>query len=114
MSEERFERMDQKFTAIDQRFDRVDQRLGAVDERLDGLKTRMDTRFEELDRHMHVLHEDVLERIAATQASDAPSRAEMRQGFAELKEMISGRLDPLEAAVRHHSLEIERLKQGRR
>ena len=38
---------------------------------------------------------------------------ERDRGFADLKEAIGRRLDPLEAAVRQHSNEIERLKQGR-
>ena len=40
-------------------------------------------------------------------------KAEMDRGFADLREAIGRRLDPLETAVRHHSIEIERLKQGR-
>jgi hypothetical protein len=48
---------------------------------------------------MHVLHEDVIDRIAAL-PTDVPSRAEMREALAELNESIGRRLDPLEVAVR--------------
>ncbi len=69
----------------------------------------MEDRIEVLDRHMHVLHEDVIGRIAALPEYIGPTKAE----FAELKEMIGRRLDPLEATVRQHSLDIERLKNSR-
>jgi hypothetical protein len=58
---------------------------------------------------MHVLHEDVIARIAAIPEYAGPTKAE----FAELKEMIGRRLDPLEVTVRHHTVEIERLKRTR-
>jgi hypothetical protein len=38
----------------------------------------------------------------------------MQRGFAELRELINSRIDPLDAAVRRHGIEIEQLKQGRR
>lgn len=75
-----------------------------VDLRLEGV----DGRIEDLDQHMHVLHEEVIGRIADTREYTGPTREE----FNELKEMIGRRLDPLEAAVRHHTVEIERLKQA--
>jgi hypothetical protein len=93
--------------------DQVDQRFGQVKERLDRLETgqgKMSDRIEALDQHMHVLHEDVIARIAATREYTGPTRAE----FAELKEMLGRRLDPLEATVRLHSREIDKLKRGRR
>jgi hypothetical protein len=102
MSEERFDRIDQTFTRIDQRFERVDQRL-------DALRADMNTGFAELRRHMGVLHEEVLDRIAGTREYTGPTREE----FTELKEMIGRRIDPLEATGRQHSVEIERLKRKR-
>jgi hypothetical protein len=63
---------------------------------------------------MHVLHEDVIARIAAIPEYTGPTRAEMDQGFADIRELIGRRLDPLEATVRQHSIEIERLKRGRK
>ena len=79
-------------------------------ERLDTGQGKMSDRIEALDQHMHVLHEDVIARIAATREYTGPTRAE----FAELKEMLGRRLDPLEATVRLHSREIDKLKRGRR
>ena len=110
VSREQFGRIDQRFNELDQR---IDQRFGQVEERLDRLETgqvKMSDRIETLDQHMHVLHEDVIARIAATREYTGPTRAE----FAELKEMIGRRLDPLEATVRLHSREIDKLKRGRR
>jgi hypothetical protein len=60
---------------------------------------------------MHVLHEDVIARIAAIPEYTGPTKAEMDQGFADVREMISRRLDPLEATVRQHSIDIEQLKR---
>ena len=118
MSDERFDRIDQKFTEVDRRFDRVEQRLDGVDQRLDGLKADMDTGFAELRRHMGVLHEEVLDRIAATRESPAT----VQDTPAESKDEIGRRLDPLEALVpvvrehgatlKRHDAEIDRLKQA--
>jgi hypothetical protein len=82
MSEERFDRIDRKLTELD-------TGLGDVNRRID-----------DLDRHMHVLHEDVIGRIAAMPDNTARLEARMDRGFADLKETIGRRLDPLEAAVR--------------
>ena len=90
----------------------TNERFGQVKERLDRLETgqgKMSDRIEALDQHMHVLHEDVIARIAATR--DVRAR---RAEFAELKEMLGRRLDRLEATVRLHSREIDKLKRGRR
>ena len=62
---------------------------------------------------MHVLYEDVIARIAAIPDNASRLEAKIDRGFTDLKEAIGRRLDPLEAAVRQHSTEIERLKQGR-
>ena len=56
---------------------------------------------------MHVLHEDVIDRIKAL-PTDVPNRAEMRRAFAEQDERIARRLDPLEAALR------QLIREGRR
>ncbi len=123
MSEERFDRIDRKLSEGDQRFDRVDQRLDGLDRRMDGLDRRMDRLetgqndlrndlnggLEDLGRQMRVLHEDAIARIAATPEYTGPTKAE----FAELRDMIGRRLDPLEAAVRDHSVRIGRLERDR-
>ncbi len=70
-------------------------------------------RFDRIDGHMHVLHEDALGRIAAIPDNWSRSEAKLHRSLTELKETIGQRLDPLEAAVRHHSVEIARPKKRR-
>jgi chromosome segregation ATPase len=118
---------------MNERFDRIDSRLDRLEAGQDDLRSdvknlqagqdslRSDVRelradhgtlrtdLEDLGRHMRVLHEEVLDRIRAIPEYSGPTRAE----FAELKEMLGRRLDPLEATVRQHSAEIEHLKQQR-
>jgi chromosome segregation ATPase len=137
MSEEALDRVTQHLTQLqtelrsgftEVRSDIADLRSGLTEVRSDLSEVRSDiaelrpglsevrsdisdlrSGLSDLDRHMHVLHEDVLDCIAATREYSGPTRTE----FAELKEMIERRLDPLETAVRHHSLEIEQLKHSR-
>jgi archaellum component FlaC len=115
-ADERFDRVDERFDRIDERFDRVDERFDRIDERFDRVDERfgrMDERFDRIDQRIGVLHEDVLGRIAAT-GEDAPAtKREMAQGFADLRELIERRLDPLEAAVRDHSQRITALEKRR-
>jgi len=130
MSEERFDR-------IERRLDRLESGQNELRADVTGLKTdvagltadvkvlkndvadlkvdvrRLDGRIDDVDRHMHVLHEDVIAHIAAIPEYTGPTKAEMEHGFAELREMIDRRMVPLEATVRQHSLDIERLKQTR-
>ena len=91
MSEERFDRIDQTLKGINQRFDAVDHRI------------------EDLDRHMHVLHEEAMARIAAIPGYAGATKGDV----AELRNEMHERFEPLEDAVRHQSGEIERLKEGR-
>ena len=84
----------------------ADAGLDAIESRLDRLEAgqaelkagQTDLRVE-LKHEIHVLHEDVIDRIKAL-PTDVPNRAEMRQAFAEQDERIARRLDPLEAALR--------------
>lgn len=133
MSEERFDRIELTLqqlvngqeamrTDFTQRFDEVDQRFKAVDHRFKTIDQRLDTidqRIDEQGRHMRLLHNEALERIAAIGEFDGPSRAEFQQGLADLEERIGRRLDPLTLAVRHHSeairqntADIEELKRS--
>jgi len=84
----------------------ADAGLNAIESRLDRLeagqaelKAGQTELRAELKHEMHVLHEDVIDRIKAL-PTDVPSRVEMRQAFAEQDERIARRLDPLEAALR--------------
>ena len=61
----------------EERFDRIDGKLQEVDRRFDA-------------------------RIAAIPDNTSRLEAKMDRGFADLKEAIGRRLDPLEAAVRQH------------
>jgi hypothetical protein len=118
----------------EERFDRIDERLDRVETGQTGLRAdvarleacqndlradltghvgRLEGRIDDLDRHMHVLHEEAMDRIAAMPESVDALRVEMVRGFAVITEAIDRRLDPLEITVRQHSMDIERLKQTR-
>ena len=77
----------------EERFDRIEQRL-------DELTAQVSRQGEDLGRQMRVLHEDAIERIEAIPEYTGPTRAEFNQGMADLREVIERRLDPLEATVR--------------
>ena len=51
------------FSAIHKGLGEHDKRFDGIDQRLDGI----DKRFDETNRHMRVLHEEVLNRIALLQ-----------------------------------------------
>ena len=120
MSEERFDRIEQRLdrleavvVKLDGRLDDLTDHVSRMDSRIDDLTgqvSSLDSRIDDLGRHMRVLHEDTIARITATREYTGPTREE----FAELKDMIGGRLDPLETVVRQHSIDIERLKRRRR
>ena len=120
MSEERFDRIEQRLDRVEAGVVKLDTRLddltgdvSRLDSRLDELSghvSSLDSRIDDLGRHMRVLHEDTIARIAATREYTGPTREE----FAELKDMIGRRLDPLETVVGQHSIDIERLKRRRR
>jgi hypothetical protein len=97
---------EQRFNRIEERLDRLDGRMDKLDGRFDVLEVRIG----DVDRHMHVLHEDVIARIAAIPEYSGPTRTE----FAEFRKLIERRLDPLERLVRQHDADIERLKRSRR
>ena len=70
-------------------------------------------RFDRIDGQLQEVNQRFDARIAAIADNTSRLEAKMDRGFADLKETIGRRLDLLEAAVRQHSTEIERLKQGR-
>lgn len=116
MSEERFDRIEQRLDRLESGQTETNRRLDGVEERLTGVEDRLggvEGRLGELDRHMHLLHEQAMANLAAVADSVITMKREVAQGFANLQEVIGRRLDPLEVAVRQHSVEIERLKQGR-
>jgi len=90
MSEERLDRIEAK----------VDALAGDVDRRLDALGIEMRTLNQETRHEMRVLHEEVLDRIAALAPDFAPIRREFMEADQTLRESIENRLEPLEAAER--------------
>jgi predicted phage gp36 major capsid-like protein len=101
--------MDHRLTEVRTDMDRGFAEVRAdMDHRFAEVKTDMDSQSAELRRHMGVLHEEALGRIAATQEYTGPTKAEMNHAFADLKETITRRLDPLEAAARQHSAALRR------
>ena len=102
MSEERFDRIEQRLEQFDARFDQVNVRLDRLEAgqtELAAGQAELKAGQTELKHEMHVLHEDVIDRIKAVRP-DGPSWADMRQAFAQQDERLARRLDPLEAAVR--------------
>ena len=95
MSEERFDRIEQRLDQLE--YGQIELKEGQT--RLQAGQDDVRSALTDLDRHMHVLHEDVVARIAAIPEYTGPTKAE----FAELKEMIGRRLDPLDAAIQHHN-----------
>ena len=100
---------DRRFGRTDERLDRMDQRFDRMDERFDRMDERFDSLHEEV-RHMGVLYEHAITTLADSHGYTGPTREE----FAELKEMIGRRIEPLEKVVRRHSADIEDLKRNRR
>src|SRR5690348_11667185 len=91
------------------RFDRTDDRLDRMDQRFDRIDQRFDLLHEEV-RHMGVLYEHSITTLADSHGYTGPTKEE----FAELKEIIGRRIEPLEKVVRRHSADIEGPKRDRR
>ena len=62
---------------------------------------------------MLVLHEDVIDRIAAIPDPTDRILREMRAGFADMREWVDRRLTPIELLIRQHDVDIRDLKQAR-
>jgi chromosome segregation ATPase len=98
MSEERFVQIEQKLDRVEQRVDRVEQKLDHVAADVEVLKADMVEvksdlrgvagRVEDLDRHMHVLQEEAMDRIRALGEHDT-LRAEMRSEFKSLRDVLT-------------------------
>lgn len=73
------------------------------------LNAQVGEKLNDLRRHMGVLHEDVVSRIAALAPDYAPIRREFRDADAILREELSQRIQPLEAFAREHT----RRRRGR-
>jgi hypothetical protein len=97
----------------DEQMTRIENTLDALVKGQGALKSDMDTRFKQMRDRMDVLHEELRDDIKDLGEADAPTRREMRHGFDDLRELIKNRLIPVEAAVRHHTAEIKKLKKVR-
>ena len=73
---------------------------------------RLDGRIDTLDRHMHVLHEETISRIAAISDGPWATKADITRVVDKIDELVGGRIVPLEVAVR--SLSRERKARGPR
>lgn len=89
------------------------QELRAGQNELRADFTTLRTEVRDMGHLMRVLHEDVIECIKAIPDPTETIRREMKAGFAELREEMNRRIDPLELTVRDHSIELARLKDSR-
>jgi len=62
----------------EERFDRIEEKLTRHDARFDSLQTEMHDGFEAVNQRIGVLHEDLLNKIAASTERDAVSRQEFK------------------------------------
>jgi hypothetical protein len=109
MSEERFDRIDQALAHLGAGLENVNHNVGLLQHDVDLLQH--DVRV--VQHNMHVLHEDALSRIAAVAESVVVLDQKMERGFAEVRDTIREEVAPLKAAVRHHAVEIKKLKDAR-
>ena len=105
--------LESKMDRLEGRMDRVEGRIDQFEGGLSGLRSEMNTRFDQMRDRMDVLHEELRDDIKALGEHDAPTRREVRQGFADLRERLNNRLIPVEAAVRHHTAKIKKLEKDR-
>jgi chromosome segregation ATPase len=96
----RLDSIDAHLDRVDGRLDRVDGRLDNVERGLDALGNEMRTLNQDTRHEMRVLHEQVLDRIAALAPDFGPIRREFRKADQALRKSIERRLEPLEAAER--------------
>jgi predicted nucleic acid-binding Zn-ribbon protein len=137
MSEERFDRIDQTLAHLGAGLENVNHNVGllqhdvhVLQDNVHALQGNVHTlngnvhtlqddvyvlqdNMRVLQHDMHVLHEDALSRIAAVAESVVVLDQKMERGFAEVRETIREEVAPLKAAVRHHAVEIKKLKDAR-
>jgi uncharacterized coiled-coil DUF342 family protein len=85
------------------RMDGLSQEVGGLRQEVSGLQQAVGGLRQEVGglRHeMHVLHEDLVDRIKALAPDFGPIRREFREADAGLKESLERRIEPLEAAER--------------
>ena len=121
MSEERFQRIEQKLDGVVADVAVLKTDVAVLKADVAGLKTDvggLKTDVAALGNQMRVLHEDVIDRIRATDSTEI-LRAEMRSGFAEVLRALADHAVPGEAADRlfarvldDHEQRIQSLERG--
>jgi uncharacterized coiled-coil DUF342 family protein len=97
MSEERLGRIETRLDDLTAEVVGLKGEVGGLRGELHGTNDRIDA----LNQRMGVLHEEVLDRIAALAPDFTPIRREFQEADAQLLENINRRLEPLETAVRN-------------
>jgi hypothetical protein len=120
VSEERFDQIDRKLDAHDVRLDRIETDVATL---IIGQSSVLNTvaelqagqllMKEELTRYMHVLHEDVIDRLKTIDQTDRLERLITATGNATRRRMDEA-LRPLHKTVKAHSVQIQKLQAARR
>jgi chromosome segregation ATPase len=100
--------LDQHTAKLDdhsRRFERWDSRVAGVDRTLG----RQDTRLSAVEVSLETTVPQAIKQIAE---GHAMLQGSMDRGFAEIKEHIDRRVDPLEEAMRQHSATLKTLTAG--
>lgn len=100
MSEQRFENIEQRLTSVEGKADTLETKLERLEAKVDGLRVEMHTLHDDLGRQMRVLHEEVIDRIAALSPDYTQIRREFTTADAQLRDDVDRRLVPLEAMER--------------
>ena len=106
MSEERWDRIESKIDALTTDVGALKTDVGRLNAgfvEMQDNQVSLHVQLARLDQEMHVLHEATLDQFKLLAEGHEGIRQEMARGFAELREEVGRRLDPLEAAVRYHS-----------
>ncbi|HXT70410.1 MAG TPA: hypothetical protein VN700_11675 [Vicinamibacterales bacterium] len=96
-------RMDRLEGELGERIDCLDRQLGGRMDRLEGDLGGLGGQIERLATHMHVLHEDLVDRIKALAPDFQPLRREFMRADDKLRDELDIRLVPLEADLRLRS-----------
>jgi hypothetical protein len=123
MSEEQLGRIESAVVRIESTVEGLKTDVAGLKTDVGGLKTdvgglkadvaRLDAGQIELRRHMLLLHEVALDRIAAQGFPAQAGTTATKQDLRDLEERINRRLDPIEWAIKSHSAEIADLQRCR-
>ena len=106
--------LDTKVSALDAKVAALDTKVAGLDAKVAGLDTKvagLDTRIGDLDRHMHVLYENALERIAGISEHPLATKADIKMLVERIDNLAEQRIAPLETAIRTFS-RVRRPKRG--